>query len=179
VGSVFLKKKEKQNYGKNSKAFREVLATYRQSLAAGLIQAKEFSGGGKGAARDQARPSLSDFRCDVDIAVRSHLKGVTVEQFKKAYVDYDSEDEIESNQHALKILGGKHWSVTQRVGNAFVKAGLFRDYFHTVRHTPYRTWIAGSSVVAPYRRNTSDPVHEQLMTILYEQTQIAAESAAA
>jgi hypothetical protein len=175
---VLKKKKDKINYGKNSKAFREVLATYRQSLAAGLIQAKEFSGGGKGAARDQSKPSLSDFRCDIDITIRKHLKGVTLAQFHEAYVDFDSDDEIDSNQHALKILGGKHWSVTQRVGNAFVKAGLFRRYFHTVRHTPYRTWIAGSSVVAPYRRNTSDPVQEHYNE-LYAPTQIAAESAAA
>jgi hypothetical protein len=170
-GECFLKKKEKQNYGKNSKAFREVMAQYRQSLNSGLVQSVDVSASGS-AAPDHARPSISDFRCDVDIAVRKSLKGVTVEQFRKCYIDFDSEDEIECNQHAIRILGGKHWSIVQRVGNSFVKAGLFGGYFLTVRHAPHRDWIAGASVIEPYQRKR-DVAYEHYRTIMYEQTVVA------
>lgn len=93
------------------------------------------SGGGK-AAPNPARPSVVDFRADVMKAVTARLpKDVHLSGFLAAYVLYDSEDAIEREVHAQKILGDRRHSVEQRVGEEFVKRAIYptAGYFRSTK----------------------------------------------
>lgn len=109
--------------------FRKVLET--------TIGAAKLPGSGR-SSPNPMKPSVVDFRADVVKALAARIpKDVSVNKFFDAYVYYDSEDAIEREQHAQKILGDRRHSVEQRVGAEFVLRGIHpcTAYFTSVRGT--------------------------------------------
>lgn len=96
------------------------------------------TGGGGKSSPNPAKPSVVDFRADVMKVVNAKLpKDVTLSKFLAAYVLYDSEDAIEREVHAQKHLGDRRHSVEQRLGEEFIKRGIYpvqgRGYFYALR----------------------------------------------
>lgn len=83
--------------------------------------------GGKGPnVKNPVTPLPLDFWCDVLLAIRAVLpRGVSLKNFMLAYIVYDSEDELERNMHAVKVLGGRAHSVEQRLGAEFVRRQIW------------------------------------------------------
>jgi hypothetical protein len=134
-------KKLQPNYAKNKRAFDAVMKALRGfgTPTVGPVGAvNPERGGGKPAARNPAKPSMVDFRCDVFLAIKSAIpKDVDMVEFHLAYTLYDSEDEVERGVHAESILHGRCHSVEQRLGAEFIKRKLFpvqgKGYFYAPR----------------------------------------------
>jgi hypothetical protein len=103
-------------------------------------------GGGSGApsSKNNVAPTLVEFRCDVLLAIKASMpRGVKLSNFFLAYLLYDSEDELERNTFAAKVLGGRVHSVEQRIGAEFVRRAIWPEmvYFHPPRVERPRTSI--------------------------------------
>jgi hypothetical protein len=97
----------------------------------------EAQSGGKTSV-NPAKPSTLEFKCDVYLAIQAACpKNVSLVDFCIAYLLFDSDDEIERNVYALKILGPRCHSVEQRVGAEFVRRKIFpvqgKGYFYAPR----------------------------------------------
>lgn len=94
-------------------------------------------GDAAGGSRNPAKPTLTDFKCDVELIIAKCVK-IGRLNFFKAYVWFDSEDAIEREIHADKTIGEGRHSLEQGVGALFIKRRLHPTkgkggYFHTVR----------------------------------------------
>lgn len=95
-------------------------------------------GGGKPAAKNPAKPSMVEFRADVFLAIGAACpKDIDMVKFHLAYTLYDSEDALDRELHAQKILHDRRHSVEQRLGAEFIRRGIFpvqgRGYFYAPR----------------------------------------------
>jgi hypothetical protein len=93
---------------------------------------------GSGGSRNPAKPTTVEFWADAFIAIRAACpRDIDMVTFHLAYTLFDSEDAIEQEKHADRLLGGRRHSVEQRVGEEFLKRGLFpvmgRGYFFSER----------------------------------------------
>ncbi len=127
-------KKKNPPYAKRKRAFDDVMQAYRDSQIAPLsaIQYNDGSGG----TRYAAKPTLTDFKCDVERVIKKCVKHLAF--FRAAYVLYDSEDPIEREIHADKIIGEGRHNLEQGMGAEFIKRKLHPTkgkggYFHAVR----------------------------------------------
>jgi len=136
------KSKKSKNYRLNKQAFDQVIDFYRKFIDAKLgsngVLNPEQVGSGGGGSKNPAKPTPLDFKSDVELVIKAKLpKFVTLREFEKTYVQYDSEDEIEREVYAQKLLGDKRHSVEQRLGEEFVRRGIFpvqgKGYFHCLR----------------------------------------------
>lgn len=123
--------KKTQAYAKNKKAFDDVMTRMRRmgSPKLGPLGAMNFAkAGGSPSAKNPVAPNLVEFRCDVMMAVRAAMpKGVSLAKFVQAYLLYDSEDVIEQNVFAQKVMGGRVHSVEQRIGAEFVRREIWPE----------------------------------------------------
>lgn len=123
------KKQDEQPYAQNKKAFDDVLIYFRRMdrpllAAAGAVNPEKAAKDGSGVPRLRNLPL--DFWCDVTRVFTDTLpRGVSLTNFFLAYFVYDSEDEIERNKHAIRVLGGRAHSVEQRLGAEFVRRGIW------------------------------------------------------
>ena len=93
---------------------------------------------GSGGSRNPAKPNTVEFWADAFIAIRSACpRDINLVDFHLAYTLFDSEDAIEQEKHADRLLGGRRHSVEQRVGEEFIKRHIYpvqgRGYFYTER----------------------------------------------
>lgn len=134
-----MKKVKKLDYAARKKAFDATLQSFRDSQGCGLgaMQYNDSCGG----SRFEAKPTPTDFRCDV---ARVLLKLVVLKStalwmnFKAAYIEYDSDDQIEREQYADKILGSMRHNLEQEIGGEFIRRHLFPaqgkgGYFTAIR----------------------------------------------
>lgn len=131
-------KKKPPQFAARKKAFDAVLEAYRNAKDTGSIGAVAIGEGGKGVS-NPVRPSLTDFRCDVDRVLFKCIKdGGLMARFACAYIMYDSDDPIEMEVYAEKVVGSGRHGLEQGIGNEFIKRGIYplhgkRGYFHTIR----------------------------------------------
>lgn len=132
-----MKKKKSPPYAKRKLAFDETLAAYRNAKDfTGGLGAISISDAGK-PAKNLAKPSLTDFRCDVERVFNKILKQ-NRSLFFTAYVYFDSEDSIEMEIHAQNLLGDLRHGLEQGMGAEFIKRGISpqygkRGYFNSIR----------------------------------------------
>jgi hypothetical protein len=130
-------RKLKPQFAARKKAFDAVMSCYRQAQDTGLGTAS-IDGGGKGVS-NPVRPSLTDFRCDCEnIFNRVVTAQDMVVRFRACYINYDSENPIDNERYADKVIGSMRHGLEQGIGALFIKHGLFPlhgkgGYFHTIR----------------------------------------------
>lgn len=136
------KKRKQPKFRDNKAAFDGVMKCYRDLSSCGgkNLSAMEYSGAGSGPSQpNQAKPTPQDYAIDVDRVIKKCLKDLTRRAlFIKAYVDYDSEDSIDIEIHADKVMGPTRHGLEQGMGAEFLKRKLWPTqgrggYFHTVR----------------------------------------------
>ncbi len=99
-----------------------------QNVASG-VGAVTLKEGGRGSPNPAPRPSLTDFRCDVDGAIKMIVADHMLVQFYLAYTYWDTEDPIEMEVYAQHILGSEACNMfAQCVGAEFLRRGLFPTY---------------------------------------------------
>lgn len=135
--------KKKPQFAARKKAFDEVMDAYRDAKDSnGGIGAVVVSDGGRGVS-NPVRPSLTDFRCDVDRVISKCIpyghKALGL-RFWLAYVMFDSESIIENEVYAEKVMGSLRHNLEQGIGAEFIKRGIYplhgkRGYFHVVRQS--------------------------------------------
>lgn len=110
------------------------MQAYRDCQVAPLsaIQYNDGSGG----TRYAAKPTLTDFKCDVERVIKKCVKSRQV--FYLAYVFFDSEDAIEREVYADKLVGEGRHNLEQGMGAEFLKRRLHPTkgkggYFHVIR----------------------------------------------
>lgn len=126
-------KKKPRNYALNKKSFDAVLESYRGAKDRG-VAATGLSDGGV-AAKNPAKPSLIEFRCDVDKAVSAILKDADLELwFRATYVLFEPSDDLEMELWADRMMPNRH-RYEQRIGAEFVRRAIYplNKYFHAVR----------------------------------------------
>lgn len=130
-------RKQKPQFANRKKAFDSVMACYRQAQDTGLGSAP-IDGGGKGVS-NPVRPSLTDFRCDVEKIINRVVTAQDlVVRFRACYINFDSENPIDNERYADKVIGSMRHGLEQGIGSLFIKHGLFPlhgkgGYFHTIR----------------------------------------------
>ncbi len=134
-----------EGFRKNKEAFDGVMNHLRRMgkptlghVGAVNIQAQS---GGKPAAKNPAKPSMVDFWADVFLAIKVSVpRDIDLVKFHIAYTLYDSEDALDRELHAQKILGDRRHSVEQRLGAEFLRRKLHptqgRGYFYAPRTQP-------------------------------------------
>src|SRR5271157_1847895 len=133
-------KKKKQNFSKNKRAFDSVLRRFRRLKTVGGLSATNISGGSP-TSPNPTKPSPLDFRSDVDLVVTKILAHSVISRIKfgYAYLWFDSENVIEQEKFAERLLGSARHSVEQRMGAEFVRRGLFpvqnKGYFYSLRRS--------------------------------------------
>ena len=132
-------KKLPKSASENKAAFDRIIKQLRQlegALVGGGVGAVRL-GGAKGAKKDPAIPTPVEFKCDVHQAIKAKLpKHTSLLEFKMAYLEFDSEDDIECGVHVQKLIGGRMHSVEQRLGAEFIRRGLHDGYFRHERQAP-------------------------------------------
>lgn len=129
-------KAKKKDFAKNKRAFDAVIGHYRSLGAIGSIGAlnMEKSGGGT---PNPAKPSILDFRCDVEKVIKKIVPQRHYARFLKAYIFVECTTDIEQEKWADKVLGGMRHSFEQRMGEVFNQRKIFpvqgRGYFHSIR----------------------------------------------
>ena len=123
------KPKKTTAFTKNKKAFDEVLRRFRDisSPKLGPLGAMNFERSGSSpSARNPVAPNTVEFHSDVMLAIKASMpKGVRLAKIIQAYILWDSEDALEQNIFAQKVLGGRVHSVEQRIGAEFVRRGIW------------------------------------------------------
>ena len=116
------------------KAFDLVMKAYRGAKdVTGGVGSLTISDIGKGAP-NPVKPSLTDFRCDVEKVISKCVPDEDrLRQFCEAYITYDSEDSIEMEVHADKIMGSGRHGLEEGIGSLFIKRGINKGYFHCIR----------------------------------------------
>lgn len=133
-------KPKKKEFAKNKKAFDAVMTHYRSLLGMGLGSLSAMNmekSGGAGATPNPARPSPTDFRCDVDRAIKKIVPVRWREMFRAVYIQLEGDTAIQHEMLADKMIGGARHSFEQRLGEQFVQRKLYpvqgKGYFHTIR----------------------------------------------
>src|ERR1017187_1424845 len=128
-------KKKVPNFSKQKRAFDEVLTAYRQSRSHNGLGAASWSASKGATAQDPAKPNMSEFRADVEKVVEALVAVKYHQWFWAAYSWYDSEDAIEREMFAQRMVGDRRHSWEQRLGGKFIDAGLFppKKYFQHKR----------------------------------------------
>jgi hypothetical protein len=125
------KPKKTQAFSKNKRAFDDVMNRLRSigSPKLGPLGAMNFAKcGGSPSAKNPVAPNMVEFRCDVLMAIKAAMpKGVRLAKFIQAYLIWDSEDALEQNVFAQKVLGGRVHSVEQRIGAEFVRRAIWPE----------------------------------------------------
>jgi len=130
-------RKQKPQFAARKRAFDDVMAMYRQAQDNGLGTAN-ISGEGKGSS-NPVRPSLTDFRCDVERVINHCVTAQeAVVRFRAAYINYDSENQIDIERYADKVIGTGRHGLEQGVGTLFIRNGIYPlhgkgGYFHCIR----------------------------------------------
>jgi len=130
-------RKLKPQFAARKKAFDAVMACYRQAQDTGLGTAS-ITGGGKGVS-NPVRPSLTDFRCDVEKIINRVVTAQDlVVRFRACYINFDSENPIDNERYADKVIGSGRHAIEQGIGNLFIRNGIFPlyskgGYFTTIR----------------------------------------------
>ena len=141
-----LKKKQLNplGYRKNKAAFDGVMNHIRRigkptlgHVGAVNLQAQS---GGKPAAKNPSAPSMVDFWADVFLAIKVAVpRDIDLIKFHLAYTLYDSDDAIDRELWAQKILHDRRHSVEQRLGAEFIRRKIFpvqgRGYFYAPRNS--------------------------------------------
>src|ERR1035438_1042863 len=119
-----MKKKSKPQFAARKRAFDSVMDAYRQARDQnGGMGSITISDSGKGVS-NPVRPSLTDFRCDVEKVLARCLKSYLAKRdFLTAYVYYDSEDTIDLEMHAQQVIGEGRHGLEQGIGALFIKYG--------------------------------------------------------
>lgn len=128
-------KRKPKDHRKNKRAFDSVMAHYRDCSTSTLGASKIPGSSGK-SSPNPVKPSIVDFRADVMKAVVARLpKDISLVKFTEAYIDFDSEDDIEREQYAQKVLHDRRHSAEQRCGDEFVLRDIYpvNRYFTSVR----------------------------------------------
>lgn len=73
---------------------------------------------------DKAKPLPSEFRCDVERVVEALVATKYHLHFWAAYTWYDSDDALDREMFAQKMLGDRRHSWEQRLGAKFIEIGL-------------------------------------------------------
>jgi len=133
-------------YSRNKKAFDAVILRTRRMdrPTLGSNGVMKMGTGGGGSAKNTAAPNPVEFRCDVMLAIKAAMpKGVSMTNFLLAYLCFDSDDAIERDVHAQKVLGGRIHSVEQRIGAEFIRRGIWpiAAYMYPVRLNRPKGWI--------------------------------------
>jgi hypothetical protein len=135
-GAYEPKEAKKTRSRKAQKSFDTTMDGYRASrgVALGAMQYSDSGGGTKYA----AKPSPTDFRCDVDRVIKKMIEASFMHLFVAAYVEYDSDDPIEFEMHADKIIGEGRHNLEQEMGGEFIRRRLFPargkgGYFTAIR----------------------------------------------
>jgi hypothetical protein len=111
------------------------MQAYRDSLVVPL-SAIQYSDGA-GGTRYAAKPTLTDFKCDVDRVIKKCVKTGRL-NFKTAYVWFDSEDAIEREVYADKMIGAGRHNLEQGMGAEFIRRKIHPTkgkggYFNVIR----------------------------------------------
>lgn len=131
------KSKLKPAYGPRKKAFDNVMAFYRQAQSNG-VGASVIDGSGKGTS-NPVKPSLTDFRCDVEKIINHCVRAQDlVVRFRACYINYDSENPIDIERYADKVIGALRHGLEQGIGALFIRKGLHPlygngGYFRSIR----------------------------------------------
>lgn len=118
-------KKKVPNFAKQKAAFDQVLEMYRQSRTHTGIGAASWTVSKGATAQDHAKPNVSEFRADVATIVEALVAAKYHQWFWAAYSWFDSEEDIEREMFAQRLLGDRRHSWEQRLGAKFIDAGLF------------------------------------------------------
>jgi hypothetical protein len=130
-------RKLKPQWAARKKAFDSVMVCYRQAQDTGLGSAS-IDGGGKGVS-NPVRPSLTDFRCDCENIFNKVVTAQDmVVRFRACYINYDSENPIDNEHYADKVIGSMRHGLEQGIGALFIKHGLYPlhgkgGYFTSIR----------------------------------------------
>jgi len=131
-----------EGFAKNKAAFDSVMNQLRRMgrptlghVGAVNIQAQS---GGKPAAKNPAKPSMVDFWADVFLAIKVAVpKDIDLVKFHIAYTLYSSDNPIDQELWAQKILHDRRHSVEQRLGAEFIRRGIHpvmgKGYFYAPR----------------------------------------------
>jgi hypothetical protein len=142
VGMPLSKKlsSRKRDYRRNKLAFDSVLSHMKRIGRPWMSpsRALDMANIGSGGSRNPAKPNTVEFWADAFIAIRSACpRDINMVTFHLAYTLFDSEDVIEQEKHADKLLGGRRHSVEQRVGEDFIRRKIYpvqsRGYFFSER----------------------------------------------
>ena len=154
------KKKDKTpKYSKNKAAFDSVMASYRQSLHSSDLQATDYAHSGSGSGFRAARPTQSDYRVDVERAIKKCVK--SLKKFFLAYVVFDSDDPIELERHADRVMGDGRHNFEQGLGALFIAWKIYPatgrgGYFTSIRHATTKN-IAPSQFMSAIQPITLKP----------------------
>ena len=134
-----MKKKLKLQFAKRKHAFDAVMEAYRSAKDTnGGLGAMMIGAGGKGV-MNPVRPTLTDFRADVDKVTNKCCPDKIIRlKFRLAYVNYDSPSSIDMERYADKVMGDGRHNLEQGMGAEFIKRGIFSmygkgGYFRTIR----------------------------------------------
>jgi hypothetical protein len=120
-----VQKKKVRNYGVNKKAFDFILSHYRKlSCVSPMRDSVHNVGSVRSGKSENSKPS-SDFKCDVELAVSLVVPSTKLVRFYAAYASW-SDDYIQQEQIADKLLGGARHSYEQRLGELFIRKGLYK-----------------------------------------------------
>jgi hypothetical protein len=130
------RKKKVKNYSRSKRAFDSVFSHYRSLSTTTSIPAVNAAAGSK-PSRNPAKPTPLDFKVDVDRVVNIVVSEKNRRRFYVAYGGRWTDDQLEVERLADKLLGGVRHSYEQRLGDQFIKRGLFpvqgHGYFWSVR----------------------------------------------
>jgi hypothetical protein len=123
-----------KRFRENKEAFDLTFAAYRSAKDTGIGAAVWANGGGT-VSKNPARPSLTDLRCDIEKIVESHVNEDQLLRFWAVYSVYDSNDYIEREMFADRMIGPKRHSYEQRIGAKFIMSGLYpvQKYLLSIR----------------------------------------------
>ena len=127
------RKKRVPNFAKQKRAFDQVMEAYRTTTAPFLgcrnLKLPAL------AVRDLAKPTPSEFRCDVQLVIASVVAARYHPWFYAVYSWYENPDALAREMFAQRMLGDRRHSWEQRLGARFIKIGLYptRTYFSHTR----------------------------------------------
>ena len=128
-----MRKKKPAQFAKRKRAFDNVMATYRASQKTiGGLGATVFTFSGHGLT-PPAKPSLADFRVDVEKVVEGIIPKSFLTRFRLAYYLFDSESPLDCEVYAEKVFGSIRHGYEQKIGAEFLKRGLTKGYFLYIR----------------------------------------------
>jgi hypothetical protein len=132
-------KKKRPAYAARKKAFDDVMSAYRDAKdvtgGVGSTAISDCSGG----TPNPAKPSLADFRCDVERVIHKCVSaGGLMARFTSTYIMFDSDNPIDIERFADKVIGSGRHNLEQGIGAEFIKRGIYplhgkRGYFHAIR----------------------------------------------